>query len=290
VAVARLYDTPQGSEIEDVPHPLAYAYTALLRSARGDEAGSERAISQIPDAAVRFAKAVPDSTHSRTRWLLSLVHATAYYYVGYACPMPGGSGAETWCGAFDEYPEDALAAFVPMGGSGTDSYSDEQKRYCVGRLVTANGSEALARKTVAALTSITPALYDIAPHPNGTGYSEVLYQVDDALEEPIFLPAGPTVGGASDLSSAIDDAGRYIRDIDVRVRRFRRFEATITPTLGAAICRMAEHRRIPMTLAECNDVARARVEAALGSWLAARPYAELRPNAKGDLVEPKPWR
>jgi hypothetical protein len=157
-------------------------------------------------------------------------------------------------------------------------------------LVAANGSRQLARKTVAALTAITPALYDIAPHPNGTGYSEVLYQVDDALEEPIFLPAQPKTGDVSELSSAIDDAGRYIRDIGVRVRRFRGLEATITPTLGAAICKMADHRRIPMTLAQCNDVASARVEAALGSWLAARPYAELRPNATGELVEPKPWR
>jgi len=290
VGVARLYDTPQGSEIEAVPHPVAYAYTALLLYARGDEAGSDRAISQIPDDAVRFAKAVPDSTHTRTRWLLSLVHATAYYYIGYACPMPGGSGAETWCGAFDRYPEDARAAFVPIGASITDSYSDDQKRYCVGRLVAANGSPVLARKTVVALGSIIPALYDITAHPNGTAYSEVLYEMDDALEEPIFLPARPKVGGASDLSSAIDDAGRYIRDIEVRVRRFRRFEATITPTLGAAICTMAEHRRVPMTTAQCNDVASARVEAALGSWLAARPYAELRPNAKGELIEPKPWR
>jgi hypothetical protein len=289
-AIAHLYDNPPGPQIEKVEHPVAYAYTALLRWTRGDESGSERALHRIPYDAAKLARAVSGSRESRIEQLLSFVYETEYVYVGYACRMPGGAGAETWCGIFEKYPNEALSAFGQQGGSVVDAYSSAQKHQCAVHLVQDHGSPKLARDFAAALTMVTPAIYGVAAHPLGTGYSVLLTVIDDLLQEPIFGVSRVERPDPKKLADAIDDAGRYIRDLDARLARFRQAESRIAAGLGTAYCGMAEYRGRPLSSDACRSDAKARLETALQMWLEERPFASLHIDAKGQAYDPKPWR
>jgi len=292
-AIAHLYDEPSGTQIESVEHPVAYAYTALLRLARGDEAGSQLALHRIPYNAAQLVATRADATDHRIEDILSFVYETEYLYIGNTCPLPAGRGSETWCGIFDKYPEQALFAFKQQGGAAVDAYSAELKQYCAVRLVRTYGSPGLSLELEKSLAKITPALYAISEHPIGTGYSVTLTLIDDLLEEPIFGVS--RVSRVQRMEPAnfqrdVADARQYLQDIDARLARFRRLEAGIAPVLSTAYCKMAAHRGRPTAANLCRADADTRLESALQMWLEGRPYAALHYDAQGGAHEPPPRR
>jgi hypothetical protein len=298
-AIAELDEDPPRFEIERVPHPIAYAYTALLRSARGDEPGSQQAIEQIPESLRRFARDFVQNCATceddapgpnRTRWELALIRETTYWWGGNTCPQLSGLQARTWCGMFDRYPREAVATFIGCGGSGPAGEAGEQKEYCAQRLLASRGSAALGREAIGAVHSVIDSIQQLGPYPFVSSCVTTL--MADAMQGPIFSPTDfiDRHFDDGDLNAEISAAGIFIRNLDAQLARVRRVAAKNAPTLAAAICKMAEHRQTSLTSEQCSKIAKTSTERALTIWLSGNPYAMPRVDAKGDLVEPKPWR
>jgi hypothetical protein len=296
-AITNLESEPPTFEIEHIHHPIAYAYTALLRSGRGDYSGSSQAIEQIPEylrSAARdfIGDCAACETKNQVRWKLALIRETTFWWGASSCPGAGGLRARTWCGMFDQYPQEAMEAFEGGSGASQAGEAAEQKAYCVERLLTKQGAAVLGKTVSQAIGRITAAMRALEPLPIGTGYSLVTYQMEDALHGPILSPdnfVGLTVDNGA-LAAGISEAHIYVRDLDARLARVRSVSNGHAPILAAAICKRAEHGRARLTPRQCLELARTSTERALAIWLSARPYAARYLDAKGNIVEPTPWR
>ncbi|HVU01988.1 MAG TPA: hypothetical protein VHE30_09560 [Polyangiaceae bacterium] len=290
IAIGRLYEIPPGSEIENVEHPIAYAYTALLRWDRGDAAGSDLAIDRLPSDVTDSVGARPSPGASQLPRLLSLIFRAGLSYGGQSCPAPVAEGADTWCGIFDAHPAEALQAFASHGGSVVDGYSGAQKTYCAQRLIRDFGSPKLASDFASAVSRLDLAIEQVAARPSGSAYSTIHVQIDDLVAQPIFGVSHGLRSNPQKRRAAIQDARKFIRDLDARLASFRQMEEVTASDLGRVYCAMAKHRGRPSAAEACRNDAEARLEEGLEIWLAASPYASLHVADGGALHEPQPLK